>query len=133
EPPLRVFYTGHSFHMFVPGRVAQLAKAAGVKEYQTVGTQGLGGSRVLLHWDLAEAKNQAKKILEQGGADVFTMAPHVKIPDEGIDRFVELGLKHNPKTRFLVQESWVPFDSLEKNRITNNAQRDETDLAKLRV
>ena len=26
--PLRVFYTGHSFHMFVPPRVALTAKAA---------------------------------------------------------------------------------------------------------
>src|SRR5262249_27402669 len=32
----------------------------------------------------------------------------------------------------LVQESWVPGDGLEK-RITNNAQRDETDLTKLRA
>ena len=42
------------------------------------------------------------------------MAPHVKIPDEGIDRFVELGLKHNPKMRFLIQESWTPWDYLDK-------------------
>jgi hypothetical protein len=117
--------------MFVPGRVAQMAKAAGIKEYQLAGTQGLGGSRVQQHWDLTEEKNQAKRILEKGGADVFTMAPNVKMPDEGIDRFAELGLKHNPKIRLLVQESWVPGDYLDK-RITNNAERDETDLAKLR-
>jgi hypothetical protein len=129
---LRVFYTGHSFHMFVPARMAQLTKTAGVKEYQQAGSQGLGGSRVQQHWDLPEEKNQARKILEKAGADVFTMAPNVKMPDEGIDRFAELGLKHNPKLRLLVQESWVPGDSLDK-RITNNTQRDETDLAKLRA
>jgi hypothetical protein len=128
---LRVFYTGHSFHMFVPNRIAQMVKAADVKDYQLAGTQGIGGSRVQQHWDLAEEKNQAKKVLEKGGADVFTMAPHVKMPDEGIDHFAELGLKHNPRMRFLVQQSWMPFDSLEK-RISNNAQRDMTDLAKLR-
>jgi hypothetical protein len=133
EPaPLRVFYTGHSFHMFVPPRIAQMVKAAAIKEYQQAGSQGLGGSRVLQHWDLPEEKNQAKKALEKGGVDIFTMAPHVKIPDEGIDRFVELGLKHNPKMRFLVQESWVPGDGLDK-RITNNAQRDDTDLTRLRA
>ncbi len=129
---LRVFYTGHSFHMFVPGRVAQMAKAADVMEYQLAGTQGLGGSRVQQHWDLPEEKNQAKKVLEKAGADVFTMAPNVKMPDDGIDRFAELGLKHNPKIRLLVQESWVPGDYLDK-RIANNALRDETDLAKLRA
>lgn len=133
EPaPLRVFYTGHSFHMFITGRVGQLAKEAKVKEYQFAGQQSIGGSRVQQHWDLADEKNQAKKALEKGAVDVFTMAPNVKMPDEGIDRFAELALKHNPKIRLLVQESWVPGDFLDK-RVTNNAQRDETDMAKLRA
>jgi hypothetical protein len=129
---LRVFYTGHSFHMFVPPRLGQMVKTAEIKEYKLAGTQSLGGSRVQQHWDLADEKNQAKKILESGGVDVFTMAPNVKMPDEGIDRFAELGLKHNPKIRLLVQESWVPGDYLDK-RVKDNAQRDETDLAKLRA
>src|SRR5262249_25623039 len=107
-------------------------KAGGVKEYQKAGSQGLGGSRVIQHWDLPDEKNQAKKALETGKVDVFTMAPHLKIPDEGIDHFVELGLKHNPKMRFVVQASWMPFDGVEKP-ITDNAQRDNTDLAKLRA
>jgi hypothetical protein len=129
---LRVFYTGHSFHMFVPGRMAQLAKLAGISAYQSVGAQGLGGSRVQQHWDLADEKNQAKKALEKGEVDIFTMAPNVKMPDEGIDRFAELGLKHNKRMRFLIQESWVPGDFLDQ-RITNNSQRDETDLGRLRA
>src|SRR5947209_853583 len=90
DPPrLRVFYTGHSFHMFVPARVALMAKAGGVKEYQLAGTQGIGGSRVIQHWDKDKGDNQARKALEKGDVDVLTMAPHLKIPDEGIDRFVE--------------------------------------------
>jgi hypothetical protein len=111
DPPrLRVFYTGHSFHMFVSARVALTAKAANVKEYQLAGTQGIGGSRVIQHWHKDRGNNQAKKALEKGDVDVFTMAPHLKIPDEGIDHFVELGLKHNPRMRFLIQQSWMPFD-----------------------
>jgi hypothetical protein len=124
---LRVFYTGHSFHMFVPGRVGLAAKAAGVKEYQLAGAQGIGGSRVIQHWDKDKGDNAARKALTQGDVDVFTMAPHLKIPDEGIDRFVELGLKHNPKMRFLVQQSWVPYDYLEK-RVKDNAERDAVKL-----
>ncbi len=131
-PELRVFYTGHSFHMFVPPRMAQLVKATDVKEYRQAGAQGIGGSRVIQHWDLADNKNQAKKALESGKVDVFTMAPHVKIPDEGIDHFVELGLKHNPKMRFLIQESWTPWDYLDKH-VAKNADRDETNLEKLRA
>src|SRR5262245_45420593 len=88
---LRVFYTGHSFHMFVPGRMTQIAKAAGLSEYHLAGRQSLGGSRVQQHWDLPADRNQAKQALAKGGVDVFTMSPHVRIPDEGIDRFVDLG------------------------------------------
>ena len=134
EPRLRVFYTGHSFHMFVPGRVGLTAKAAGVTAYQLAGTQGIGGSRVIQHWDKDKGDNLARKVLEKGDVDVFTMAPHLKIPDEGIDRFVDLGLKHNPKMRFLVQQSWVPFDYLEK-RVKDNAERDaaKLDVDKLRA
>lgn len=128
---LRVFYTGHSFHMFVPTLMERMTKAANVKDYQQAGKQGIGGSRVLQHWDKAEEMNQAKKALETGRVDVFTMAPHLKMPDEGIDRFVELGLKHNPRMRFLVQESWMPYDSLDK-RLSTKEQHDQTDLAKLR-
>jgi hypothetical protein len=126
-PRLRVFYTGHSFHMFVPARVGLTAKAAGVKEYQLAGTQGIGGSRVIQHWDKDKGDNQARKALQKGDVDVFTMAPHLKIPDEGIDRFVELGLQHNPKMRFLVQQSWVPFDYLSK-RVKDNPERDAAKL-----
>ena len=41
---LRMFYTGHSFHMFVPPRVDQLVKSAGIQNHKLVGTQGIGGS-----------------------------------------------------------------------------------------
>ncbi|MFO0965052.1 MAG: hypothetical protein U0793_05625 [Gemmataceae bacterium] len=134
EPPLRVFYTGHSFHMFVPGRVAAAVKAAGLQEYQLAGTQGIGGSRVIQHWDKDKGDNAARKALAKGDVDVFTMAPHLLIPDEGVDRFVALGLEHNAKMRFLVQQSWIPFDYLDK-RVKDNAERDaaKLDVDKLRA
>jgi len=133
-PPagLRVFYTGHSFHMFVPARVEQLAKSAGIRGHRTAGTQGIGGSRVIQHWDLEDGKNKAKPALETGEIDVFTMAAHLAIPDAGIDNFTELGLKHNPELRLLVQASWMPFDVLApERRIRDNAQRDQVDLAEV--
>jgi hypothetical protein len=136
EPPagLRVFYTGHSFHMFVPTRVDQLAKSAGITTHKTAGTQGIGGSRVIQHWDLEDGKNKAKPALEAGDLDVFTMAAHLAVPDPGIDHFVELGLKHNPKLRLLVQASWMPYDLTGPDRrIKDNAERDMTDLAALQT
>jgi len=127
SPPkgLRVFYTGHSFHMFVPRQVEQLVQAAGIKGHKLAGRQGIGGSRVYQHWDLPDDRNQAKTALKTGIVDVFTMAAHLTVPDRGIASFTELGLKHNPKLRLLVQASWYPFDvpSREK-RIRKNEQRD---------
>lgn len=133
-PGLRVFYTGHSFHMFVPPRVEQLVKAAGIEGHKLVGQQGIGGSRVIQHWDLEDAKNKAKPALTSGEVDVFTMAPHVMIPDEGITKFTELGLKHNPNLRLLLQASWYPFDvPAGEGRITNNAQRDDAKIESLQA
>src|SRR5690242_2804387 len=72
-PPagLRVFYTGHSFHMFVPRNVELLVKAAGIQGHKLVGQQGIGGSRVIQHWELADDKNKAKEALISGQVDVF--------------------------------------------------------------
>ena len=133
-PGLRVFYTGHSFHLFVPQQVEQLVKAAGIQGHKLVGQQGIGGSRVIQHWDLADEKNKAKSALISGGVDVFTMAAHVAIPDEGITKFTELGLKHNPNLRLLVQASWFPFDvPAPDKRIKDNAQRDDMKIEDLQV
>ena len=118
--------------MFVPPQVEQLVKAAGIEGHKLVGTQGIGGSRVIQHWDLADDKNKAKPALTTGEVDVFTMAAHVAIPDEGITKFTELGLKHNPNLRLLVQASWFPFDVPEPDkRISENAQRDNAKIADL--
>ncbi|MBP90653.1 MAG: hypothetical protein CMJ64_28740 [Planctomycetaceae bacterium] len=136
SPPagLRVFYTGHSFHMFVPKHVERIVDAAGIKGHKLVGTQGIGGSRVYQHWDLADGKNKAKPALATGEVDVFTMASHLTVPDRGITNFTELGLKHNPKLRLLVQVSWYPFDveSPEK-RIRDNSQRNSMKIADLQA
>jgi hypothetical protein len=132
-PGLRVFYTGHSFHMFVPPRVEQLVKSAKIEGHKLVGTQGIGGSRVIQHWDLADDKNKAKPALMSGEVDVFTMAAHLQIPDEGIAKFTELGLKHNPNLRLLVQASWYPFDLPAEKKISNNTQRDDAKIADLQA
>jgi hypothetical protein len=126
--------TGHCFHMFVPRRVEQLVKAVGIDGHKLVGTQGIGGSRVYQHWDLADEKNKAKMALGTGEVDVFTMAAHLTVPDRGITNFTELGLKHNPKLRLLVQASWYPFDvPSRKKRIRNNAQRDDMKIEDLQA
>ena len=136
EPPKgqRVFSAGHSFHMPMPGPLDQIAKAAKVEGHKVAGTQGLGGSTVKQHWDLADDKDKARKALKAGGVDVLTLSPHLMVPDEGIDNFVALMVEHNPKGRVTIQASWYPFDLPANlgNKNFKNADRDAADTPTLR-
>jgi hypothetical protein len=130
----RIFTCGHSFHVWVPGILTDLAQKAMIPDHSQIGVSSIGGSRVIQHWDLAEEKNKAKPALTSGEVDVFTMAAHLQIPDEGITKFTELGLSHNPNLRLLVQASWYPFDGPPPDkRITNNAKRDDAKVADLQA
>jgi hypothetical protein len=109
EKGQRVFVCGHSFHVFIAGPLGGMARAAGLKGHTLVGTQFLGGSRTLQHWDLPDEKNKARQALRTGGVDVLTLSP-IQHPDEGVDHFVALALKHNPDVRVTVQASWAAWD-----------------------
>lgn len=125
----RVLVTAHSFHIFIAPRLAPLAKAAGIEGHELVAAQMIGGSKVIQHWNLPDEKQKAKPALAEGKVDVMTMSPHVYLPDEGIDRFVELGAKQNPKLRFLVQHSWTPWDGWEgTDKVAKNDDRDSRGL-----
>jgi hypothetical protein len=130
----RMFTCGHSFHVFVYPLVSAMAKAAGIEDHQNIGKSGIGGSRVIQHWDVPDDKNEAKAALRAGKVDVLTLSP-IWLPDEGIDRFVELGAKYNPNMRVTVQEYWLPNDTYEpiypldvRKGVNHNA----TDLKDLR-
>jgi hypothetical protein len=107
---LRVFTCGHSFHVFVPIYLQQLADKAGLKGHETVGVSYIGGSRVVEHWDVPDEKNEAKAALRAGRVDVLTLSPKEE-PDVGINNFAYLGLKYNPNIRITVQESWLAADN----------------------
>src|SRR6266550_5577600 len=47
----RVFTCGHSFHVWVPGIVIDLAKKSDIAGHQQVGLSSIGGSKVIQHWD----------------------------------------------------------------------------------
>jgi hypothetical protein len=50
----RIFFSGHSFHYFMPGILADIAKKAGIKDHTQVGLSAIGGSRVYQHWAPAQ-------------------------------------------------------------------------------
>jgi hypothetical protein len=125
----RVFVCGHSFHVMIAAPLSEMAKAAGILDHKLVNTQFIGGSKVIQHWDLDEAKNKAKASLQTGEVDVLTLSPVAVLPDPGIDKFTELALEKNPKTRILVQASWPAFDIKLADRGTfKNEDRDKADL-----
>jgi hypothetical protein len=136
-PPagLKVLTAGHSFHVWMPPLVAEMAKAAGIQGHEQLAISSIGGSKVIQHWDLPAAKNKAKPVLEAGKADLFTMAPTF-LPDAGIENFVKLGLEHNPKIRFTLQQNWVPYEDpaiwLSRER-PKQVDRDGKTLAQLRA
>ena len=110
-PPkgLHILTAGHSFHVWMPGLLNDLAKNAQITGHQQVGLSSIGGSRTIQHWDAQGDKQKIKPVLMEGKADVLTLSP-IFLPDAGIENFVKLGLEHNPKLRITVQEFWMTFD-----------------------
>jgi hypothetical protein len=129
----RVFVCGHSFHVMIARPLGEVASKAGIKDHEHAGTQFLGGSRTIQHWNLPDEKNKAKRALKSGKVDVLTLSPHAQLPDEGIDHFTALALEHNGKIRVFVQASWAAFDQLANRRKGfKNADRDDAKIDELR-
>jgi hypothetical protein len=115
-PPItkgqHIFSCGHSFHVFVPAILKDLAEKAEIKDHVQLGLSSIGGSRVIQHWDVAEEKNKAKETLKAGKADVLTLSP-IFMPDPGIENFAKLALENNKDIRITVQEIWLRRDVYE--------------------
>jgi hypothetical protein len=108
----RIFTCGHSFHVWVPGIMTDLAKKAEIADHTQIGTSSIGGSRVIQHWDIADDKNKAKEALKSGKVDVLTLSP-IFLPDDGIEKFTSLALEHNKDIRVCVQPIWLRWDIYE--------------------
>ncbi|MBI3878918.1 MAG: SGNH/GDSL hydrolase family protein [Verrucomicrobia bacterium] len=106
---LRVFTCGHSFHVWIVPLLSEMALGAGIADHRIAGKSSIGGSTVLRHWDVADDKNIAKRVLSEGKADVLTLSP-IWLPDAGIENFAKLAVEHNPNIRITVQEYWLPND-----------------------
>ena len=132
---LRVFTCGHSFHVWAARMIADMADSAGIKDHQLAGTSSIGGSRVIQHWDVADEKNLAKKLLTEGKVDVLTLSP-IWLPDDGIEKFARLAFEHNPNIRITVQEYWLPNDEynpvypLDTRKVVDHNATDPAELRK---
>ena len=136
-PPagLKVLTAGHSFHVWMPPLVAEMAKAAGIQGHEQLAISSIGGSKVIQHWELPPEKNKAKPVLTAGKAELFTMSPTF-LPDPGIEYFVKLGLEHRADLRFTLQQNWVPYEDpaiwLSRTR-PKSVDRDGKTVAQLRA
>jgi len=109
ERGLRILVTGHSFHMGMPPHLTEAALAAGLKDHKIVESQGIGGSRVIQHWQLPDERNKAKAALQTGRIDLMTMAPIGGIPT-GHRPVRRAGSAAQSDIRITVQQSWAPWD-----------------------
>jgi hypothetical protein len=102
---LKIQWVGHSFHMFLPGPVAKLAKEAGIQGHTDVGKDMLGGSSPCEHWNRAypEAKQvggfvgggmgktaggkDLRRTIDAGIPDVVTLSTQQAVPEPCIEKF----------------------------------------------
>ena len=110
----RIVTAGHSFHMFLPEMLREMAQSAGIKGHTQVAAQSIGGSRVIQHWDVADEKNKVKPALRSGEVDVLTLSP-IYLPDQGIENFVRLAAEHSDDVRVTLQLFWLPYDVYDVN------------------
>jgi len=104
-----IYASHHSYFLPVPTILTELAKAGGYPDQVIVGTDYIGGSKSIQHWNVPDATNKAKAALVSGKTDVLILTP-VYLPDDGIEKFAQLGLEYNPNIRVTVMEFWLPFD-----------------------
>jgi len=131
---IKMYSVGHSFHVFMPNILREMAAAAGIQGHVQVGLSSIGGSRVIQHWNVAEDKFKAKEVLNAGQVEVLTLAP-IFLPDEGIENFAKLAYEKNPAIRVTVQEFWLPHDWYEPPNMRanpNGGDHNAVTLAELR-
>jgi hypothetical protein len=116
----RVYFVGHSFHMFIVRPLIRLAKEAGIKGHWAQGWDMIGGSTAMQHWERGGEQNEVKKALATGQVQVLTLASNVRVADPAIDWFADLAVKHNPDVRVMLQHSWG-------DNLTNTIMRDRHD------
>ena len=103
---LKIYFVGHSFHMFIVRPLISLAKEAGIKGHWAEGWDMIGGSTPMQHWERNGDDNEVKTAIRRGGLDVLTLSSNVIVPEPAIDLFADLAVAHNPGVRVMVQHSW---------------------------
>ena len=62
----RVYSIGHSFHVFMPKILPQIAESAGITDHLQVGNSPSAVRYVIQHWEVADDKFKSKATLDLG-------------------------------------------------------------------
>ena len=111
---LWVVSTGHSCVIPAIDPVITIARKAGFENHtHLMQFAGGPGGTAKAQWERSVDRQQAKPALQTGKIDVLTFGHLVDFRGrthggnvEDYERWIEFALKHNPDTRFLIQNLW---------------------------
>ncbi len=105
-----IYACHHSYFVPVPPILTELANAGGFSDQNILGDHMIGGSKSIQHWESHDAEmSKGRDELTAGKVDVLILTP-VYLPDDGIEKFAQLGFEHNPDLRVTIMEARAPFD-----------------------
>lgn len=109
EKGYNCLFLGHSYFVPIVSRIPLHAEALGLTQHQQflVSNGGPKGSPGAL-WKNEQKSAPAKALLERGNVELLAMTAHnVGSTVEDYSRWIDLALKHNPKTVFVIQTPWA--------------------------
>ena len=102
------FFAGHSFFCPVALSFDRIAKNNEFPEHdlKLVFRGGQAGTAGAL-WTAPKARKQIEAVLATGNVELFGLTPGLSDNEETFQRWFDLALEHNPKTRFFIGTPWA--------------------------
>ena len=104
---VQCLFAGHSF--FCPVAVAfnQIARQSDFPEHdmKLVFRGGMGGTASAL-WSSTKSREAVEAVLATGEVELFGLTPDLRDNVETFERWFDLALTYNPKTRFFIGVPW---------------------------
>ena len=110
EKGYNCLFMGHSFFCPIVRQIDEHATNLGLKHHQqfVAMSGGASGSPGMLWTSEKPAVLHGKKLLESGKVELLALTGHYRGSTlEDYRRWVELAVKHNPKTIIVIQSPWV--------------------------
>ncbi|KAF2421098.1 hypothetical protein EJ08DRAFT_727737 [Tothia fuscella] len=104
----KIQFVGHSFHVFLPTPLANLAKEAKIEGHETLNFDMLPASYPEQHWAKMQRGQGVVKQNLQGTAELLTLSTREVAPDPAIAQFADFAYQNNQNIKVMVQETWLP-------------------------